>query len=153
MGARLAGDALAAAGMEGTTGLARVTAGAQDRMMGNILFDVDKDGNLTYGGREGGMDMGKAIGKSIASTFLENQSEMIFNAFKGLGKGIWKNVEETVPGGASEFMKYITNSRAGKLYREIKDNPTFKEAAKKRSSTGYPKNIWKKCIIILQMSR
>ena len=138
MGARLAGDALAAAGMEGTTGLARVTAGAQDRMMGNILFDVDKDGNLTYGGREGGMDMGKAIGKSIASTFLENQSEMIFNAFKGLGKGIWKNVEETVPGGASEFMKYITNSRAGKLYREIKDNPTFKEAAKKAQFHGLP---------------
>lgn len=138
MGARLAGDALAAAGMEGTTGLARVTAGAQDRMMGNILFDVDKDGNLTYGGREGGMDMGKAIGKSIASTFLENQSEMIFNAFKGLGKGIWKNVEETVPGGASEFMKYITNSRAGKLYREIKDNPTFKEAAKKAQFHGIP---------------
>lgn len=138
MGARLAGDALAAAGMEGTTGLARVTAGAQDRMMGNILFDVDKDGNLTYGGREGGMDMGKAIGKSIASTFLENQSEMIFNAFKGLGKGIWKNVEETVPGGASEFMKYITNSRAGKLYREIKDNPTFKEATKKAQFHGLP---------------
>lgn len=138
MGARLAGDALAAAGMEGTTGLARVTAGAQDRMMGNILFDVDKDGNLTYGGREGGMDMGKAIGKSIAPTFLENQSEMIFNAFKGLGKGIWKNVEETVPGGASEFMKYITNSRAGKLYREIKDNPTFKEAAKKAQFHGLP---------------
>lgn len=138
MGARLAGDALAAAGMEGTTGLARVTAGAQDRMMGNILFDVDKDGNLTYGGREEGMDMGKAIGKSIASTFLENQSEMIFNAFKGLGKGIWKNVEETVPGGASEFMKYITNSRAGKLYREIKDNPTFKEAAKKAQFHGLP---------------
>ena len=138
MGARLAGDALAAAGMEGTTGLARVTAGAQDRMMGNILFDVDKDGNLTYGGREGGMDMGKAIGKSIASTFLENQSEMIFNAFKGLGKGIWKNVEETVPGGVSEFMKYITNSRAGKLYREIKDNPTFKEAAKKAQFHGLP---------------
>lgn len=138
MGAHLAGDALAAAGMEGTTGLARVTAGAQDRMMGNILFDVDKDGNLTYGGREGGMDMGKAIGKSIASTFLENQSEMIFNAFKGLGKGIWKNVEETVPGGASEFMKYITNSRAGKLYREIKDNPTFKEAAKKAQFHGLP---------------
>lgn len=138
MGARLAGDALAAAGMEGTTGLARVTAGAQDRMMGNILFNVDKDGNLTYGGREGGMDMGKAIGKSIASTFLENQSEMIFNAFKGLGKGIWKNVEETVPGGASEFMKYITNSRAGKLYREIKDNPTFKEAAKKAQFHGLP---------------
>lgn len=138
MGARLAGDALAAAGMEGTTGLARVTAGAQDRMMGNILFDVDKDGNLTYGGREGGMDMGKAIGKSIASTFLENQSEMIFNAFKGLGKGIWKNVEETVPGGASEFMKYITNSRAGKLYREIKDSPTFKEAAKKAQFHGLP---------------
>ena len=44
-------------------------------------------------------------------TFLENQSEMIFNAFKGLGKGIWKNVEETVPGGASEFMKYITKDR------------------------------------------
>lgn len=138
MRARLAGDALAAAGMEGTTGLARVTAGAQDRMMGNILFDVDKDGNLTYGGREGGMDMGKAIGKSIASTFLENQSEMIFNAFKGLGKEIWKNVEETVPGGASEFMKYITNSRAGKLYREIKDNPTFKEAAKKAQFHGLP---------------
>mgnify|MGYP002647220891 CR=1 FL=1 len=138
MGARLAGDALAAAGMEGSTGLARVAAGAQDRMIGNILFDVDKDGNLTYKGREGGMDMGKAIGKSIVSTFLENQSEMIFNAFKGLGKGIWKNVEETVPGGASEFMKYITNSRAGKLYREIKDNPTFKEAAKKAQFHGLP---------------
>lgn len=138
MGARLAGDALAAAGMEGSTGLARVAAGAQDRMMGNILFDVDKDGNLTYKGREGGMDMGKAIGKSIASTFLENQSEMIFNAFKGLGKGIWKNVEESVPGGANEFMKYITNSRAGKLYREIKDNPTFKEAAKKAQFHGLP---------------
>lgn len=93
MGARLAGDALAAAGMEGTTGLARVTAGAQDRMMGNILFDVDKDGNLTYGGREGGMDMGKAIGKSIASTFLENQSEMISTHSKDWAKEygrMWK---------------------------------------------------------------
>ena len=138
IGARLAGDALAAAGMEGTTGLARVTAGAQDRMMGNILFDVDKDGNLTYGGRAEQIKTGKAIGRSIASTFLENQSEMIFNAFKGLGKGIWKNVEESVPGGASEFMKYITNSRAGKLYREIKDNPTFKEAAKKAQFHGLP---------------
>lgn len=138
IGARLAGDALAAAGMEGTTGLARVTAGAQDRMMGNILFDVDKDGNLTYGGRAEQIKTGKAIGRSIASTFLENQSEMIFNAFKGLGKGIWKNVEESVPGGASEFMKYITNSRAGKLYREIKDNPTFKEAAKRAQFHGLP---------------
>lgn len=138
IGARLAGDALAAAGMEVTTGLARVTAGAQDRMMGNILFDVDKDGNLTYGGRAEQIKTGKAIGRSIASTFLENQSEMIFNAFKGLGKGIWKNVEESVPGGASEFMKYITNSRAGKLYREIKDNPTFKEAAKRAQFHGLP---------------
>ena len=84
MAARLAGDALAATGLTGTTGSARVAGGTMERMTGDIQLD---NTGRHYAGRTGQQSAGEALGKSFASSFLENQSEMVFNAFKGRTSG------------------------------------------------------------------
>lgn len=135
-GARLLGDAAAAVGMEATTGLPRVISGAQERMFGNINFEIGNDGKLSYAGRTGQMDTKEAIGKSVASNFLENQSEMVFNAFNGFGKSLWKNVEGSLPGGVNRFMQSVKDGKVGQLYRELKSNPTLQEVAKRTQFHG-----------------
>lgn len=131
--ARLAGDALAAAGMSSTTGAARVAGGAIERQTGDIQLD---DTGRGYGGRTGQQTGGEALAKSAMSTFLENQSEMVFNAFKGFGPAVWANVERTVPGGVSAVMDNALLGKAGEIYRKIKSNPTLVEAARRTQFHG-----------------
>ena len=131
--ARLAGDALAAAGMSATTGAARVAAGTIEREMGTIQLD---DTGRGYGGRTGQQTGGEALAKSAMSTLLENQSEMVFNAFKGFGPAVWANVERTVPGGVSAVMDNALLGKAGEIYRKIKSNPTLVEAARRTQFHG-----------------
>lgn len=131
--ARLAGDALAAAGMSSTTGAARVAGGAIERQTGDIQLD---DTGRGYGGRTGQQTGGEALAKSTMSTFLENQSEMVFNAFKGFGPAVWANVEKAVPGGVSAVMDNALLGKAGEIYRKIKSNPTLVEAARRTQFHG-----------------
>lgn len=131
--ARLAGDALAAAGMSATTGAARVAAGTIERQKGDIQLD---DTGRGYAGRTGQQTSGEALTKSAMSTFLENQSEMVFNAFKGLGPAVWANVEKAIPGGVSALMDNALLGKAGEIYRKIKSNPTLVEAAKRTQFHG-----------------
>lgn len=131
--ARLAGDAAAAAAMTGTSSLARVAAGAIERAGGDIQLDETGTG---YAGRTGQMGAGEALGKSFASTFLENQSEMVFNAFSGLGSKIWKSAEKYIPGGTAAIMDNAIMGKAGEIYRKIKSDPTFKEVARRTQFHG-----------------
>ena len=131
--ARLVGDAAAAAAMTGTSSAARVAAGTMERAGGDIQLDESGTG---YAGRTGQMGIGEALGKSFASTTIENQSEMVFNAFSGLGSKIWKTIEKYVPGGVAGIMDNAIMGKAGDMYRKIKSNPTLKEVARRTQFHG-----------------
>ena len=131
--ARLIGDAAAAAAMTGTSSAARVAAGTIERMGGDIQLD---DTGTEYAGRKDKRELGEALGKSFASTFLENQSEMVFNAFSGLGAKVWKAADQYIPGGTAAIMDNAIMGKAGEIYRKIKSNPTLQEVAKRTQFHG-----------------
>ena len=121
--ARVAGDAVAAAGVTATTGLGNVAEDAERRMAGDVQFSQDNNGNIQYAGRVNNVeDTGEAIARAFASTFFENQSEMVGNYFAPIMRGVSKFVTKYVPG-----VKQLSASKVGDLYRGIKNNPTYKE--------------------------
>ena len=135
-GARLAGDAAAAAAMTGSTGLAGVASDTQERMRGDVNIDFDENGNAVYKNRENRKGFAESAFKSATSRFLENQSEMVFNAFPGIGEAIGK----AIPGGMPDMLKRFGNTRMGKsvrdLYREMKSNTTLREIAQRTQFHG-----------------
>lgn len=131
---RLVGDATAALGMEGTTGLGRVAAGTLDRLNENYDYSLDDNGKLQVQ-KTGDTSIGGAFARSAASKFFENQSEMVFNAFRGWSP-FMKAVDRVLPGRVGEFMNRIKNSKPGQLYRELKNNPTFKEIVERAQFHG-----------------
>ena len=149
VGARLVGDALAAGAMTATTGAPRVASGTVERMKGDIQFDQNENGELSYAGRENRKGrIGEALAKSYASQFIENQSEMIFNPFQGtggivlgaIGKGFEK-VGKKLPGLASGYekaMNWAANTPVAEVYRAVNNNKKFKEIMKATQFHGYP---------------
>lgn len=138
VGSRLAGDAVAAAGMTATSGLGHVASGAQERMLGDVQFDFNEDGKIRYTGRENQMSDGDAWLRSTLSNTLENQSEMVFNAFKGAGGVVG------VPSTGSLFpgIERFSASKAGELYRAIKNNPTYRKLAERTQFHGMPEEYF-----------
>ena len=126
----------AAAGMTATTGLPSVIGGGYDRMNGQVQFGLDGNGQLSYAGRKGAMGGAEAFGKSAASRFLENHSEMVFNAFKGMGDIVWRGVEKAVPGGVNSFIQKAADTGAGRMLREWGNNELMKEVAKRTQFHG-----------------
>lgn len=127
---RLVGDAAAAAGMTATTSIGRVASGTNERMIGDVQAKVE-DGDIKYAGRENSMNFGEALGKSAISNFLENQSEMFFNAFAGGGKLAKEALNKFIPG----FSK-LSNSEIVQFISKIKNNPTIKNVAERTQFHG-----------------
>lgn len=127
---RLVGDAAAAAGMTATSSIGRVASGTNERMIGDVQATVE-DGEIKYAGRENGMEVGEALGKSAVSNFLENQSEMVFNAFAGGGKMAKEALSKFIPG----FSK-LSNSEIVQFISKIKNNPTIKNVAERTQFHG-----------------
>lgn len=127
---RLMGDAVAAAGMTTTSSIGRVISGANERMIGDVQATVE-DGEIKYDGRENRMDAGEAYFKSGVSNFLENQSEMIFNAFGGGGKMAKEALGKFVPG----FSK-LSNSEIARFIGRVSNNPAIKNVAKRTQFHG-----------------
>ena len=120
--ARAAGDAVAAAGVTATTGLGNVAEDAERRMAGDVQFTQDDNGDIRYAGRVNNVeDTGEAIARAFTSTFFENQSEMVGNYFAPIMRGV-SGLVKRIPG-----VKQLSASKVGRLYRDIKDNPTYKE--------------------------
>ena len=119
--ARMAGDAVAAAGVTATTGLGNVAEDASRRMTGDVQFAEDADGNIRYAGRENNVGTGEAIARAFTSTFFENQSEMVGNYFAPVMRGV-SGLVKRLPG-----IKQLSASKVGEIYRGIKNNPTYKE--------------------------
>ena len=133
-GARLIGDAAAAAAMTGTSGIARVGAGTIERKTGDILYDIDDKGEIHYKGRERQQGTGEALARSFASTFLENQSKMIFNAFKGTGGVLLGQMEKWRPGITGKLKDFSV----GDWYRQVFSNKTFRDIAERTQFHGLP---------------
>lgn len=131
MGSRLIGDAVAATAMTTTTGIGKVAAGANERMIGDVKFDFSEDGKIGYAGRENQMGAGEATFKSFASNTLENQSEMFFNAFSGGGKMFGDYVKKIFPG-----IERLSSSELGVLYNGLKNNTLFREFAERTQFHG-----------------
>lgn len=138
IGSRLAGDAVAAAGMTATSGLGHIASGAQERMMGDVQFDFDNSGKIEYAGHQNQMSAGDAWLRSTLSNVLENQSEMVFNAFKGAGSVVGlPNTGKLFPG-----IERFSASKAGELYRAIKNNPTYRKLAARTQFHGMPEEYF-----------
>lgn len=135
-GARLAGDVAAATGMAATTGLPRIAGGAQERIIQDYDYGRDAEGNLYA--KSGDISLGEALGKSALSTIIENQSEMIFNAFRGAGDVLKKAgiVDLSLP--KSGIINKISQSGAGRVLREIRNNPTIRKVAERTQFHGLP---------------
>lgn len=134
--ARLLGDSAAAAGMLATTGIPRVVSGTLERLGNNYDYKLDDEGNLKVN-KVGGVGAGEALARSFGSTYFENQSEMVFNAFK-LWNPFMKAAEKALPGGVNEFMQRMINSKPARLYKELRDDPVFKEIARRAQFHGLP---------------
>lgn len=134
--ARVAGSTGAALGMTGTTGVPRVASGTMDRLNQNYDYYLDENGDLQVQ-KTGNVGTLKAMGKSIASTALENQSEMVLNAFR-VFRPYLRQLEKSLPGGVNSFMQMVKKSRPGQLYRELKNNPTLRELVQRTQFQGLP---------------
>ena len=146
-GTRLATDALASGGVTATTGMGHVLSGGVERLNRNYEYGLDEEGNLNLVNTHN-MSVGEAFAKSATSAFLERQSEIIFNAFRG-APSLFKGIETSLPGGVNTFMNYVSNSRLGELWRGIKNNATMNELAKRTQFHGlgeeYLEEVYNNC--------
>lgn len=138
--ARFLGDAAAAAGMTLTTGLPGVVADTERRLAENYEYDIDENGEPVVR-KTGNVGVGEALGKSVASGTIGRQSEMIFNAFGGLGGKVSGAIEKYMPGGVKRFMSEIKNSGMGRVYRNITGNPVLREAMRRTQFHGYGEEV------------
>lgn len=127
---RLVGDAAAAAGMTATSSAPRVMANTVERLNDNYSYSVDDDGELAVD-KTGDVGTVEALARSGASQFLENQSEMVFNAFVGGGKMAKEALAKFIPG-----ISKLSDSQLVQLYKSIKNNPTVKDVARRTQFHG-----------------
>lgn len=132
---RLTGDIVAATGMTATTSLPRVAADTAGRLADNYTYDVDDNGELVVN-KTGNTSFVGAAAKSAASRLIENQSEMIFNAFKGTGGMLWGTINKVMPEGVSSFFRKAANLKPVEWFRELANNETMREAAKRAQLHG-----------------
>lgn len=132
---RLTGDIVAATGMTATTSLPRVAADTAGRLADNYTYDVDDNGELVVN-KTGNTSFVGAAAKSAASRLIENQSEMIFNAFKGTGGMLWGTINKVMPEGVSSFFRKAANLKPVEWFRELANNETMREVAKRAQFHG-----------------
>ena len=125
VGARLIGDATAALGMASTTGMPSIIGDTYRRMNENYNYGVDAEGNLYANKKADAMGIGEAFTRSFATRAIENQSEMIFNAFKGVG-GFMKGVQDILPGGVNRFFDMLSHNKVADAYRWLKNSKVFR---------------------------
>ena len=138
VGARVVGDLAGSATMAGTTGSIRVAAGTVERMNGDVQADTDEEtGETIYGGHTEGDSFGKALGKSFASTTIENYSEMVGEYFSPItsaaGKYISKGMNSIGLKGVNDFIENVAASDVarvvGDFEKHAKWNGVFGEYA------------------------
>lgn len=124
---RVAGDVAGALGMASTTGSARVAADAIDRMSGDITYETDMEDGVTYfTGHTEGDDALTAFNKALASTTIENYSEMVGNYFAPVlnlaGKGVTKGLDKIGLGAVNRFMDDVAASDVAKLVSDFESS-------------------------------
>lgn len=103
-----------------TFGGARVAADYQRRGLGDVQVSPEKDGTVSYAGRENVQTGAEAIGKSIVSTAAETGSELLGEYFAPMLGWVGKVT------GANRLGKIIPAS-VGKAYSSIINSNGFKQ--------------------------
>lgn len=136
---RIMGDVTAASGMALTTGSARTTADFVDRQNGAADYEVDNDGNIQYSGQEGGVGLGEAAYKAIASQTIENFSEMAGGYFNAIGKGVGNLVGKAMEKSSllNRLGNTVSTSKVADLYRNISSSQLAKTITDFERNTGY----------------
>lgn len=126
---RVGGDALQSVAMANTTGGMRTAADAIERNMGTAMPVVDEEGNIHYGGHEGGVGLGEAIFKAEASQSIEYLSEMAGEHFDTLGKLVGKGFNKLpanrLTNSIRRGVRKASNSGAVRYARELADAVHF----------------------------
>ena len=124
VGARVVGDLAGSATMAATTGSVRVAAGTVERMNGDVYAGTDDaTGETVYGGHSDGDSFGAALGKSFASTTIENYSEMVGEYFapvlspttKWAGRQLSKGMGKVGLSGVNDFIENVAASDVARL--------------------------------------
>ena len=119
---RVAGDIVGAGIMAGTTGMVGVAADAQNRMNGDVRFDINDEGKSVFVGHDNQKDFGTAFKEAFAARTIENYSEMFGEYFSPLigaaGKGIGKGLSKF---GLDNVNKFVENVAASDIARLVSD--------------------------------
>ncbi len=119
---RATADIAGAAVMAGTTGMVGVAADAQNRMNGNVRYDINDEGKSVFVGHESGKDFGTAFKEAFAARTIENYSEMFGEYFAPLfgivGKSARKGLTKV---GLDNVNKFIDNVSASDIARLVGD--------------------------------
>lgn len=136
---RVLGDVTAATGMALTTGSVHTTADFVDRKNGNIDYLVDEDGQVKYDGHTGGVGTGEAAYKAIASSVIENLSEMSGSYFDVLGKGVNSLTGKAVEKSAlvKRLGNAVNTSKVAELYRNVSSSELAKTVTDFERKTGF----------------
>lgn len=136
---RVLGDVSAATGMALTTGSVHTTADFVDRKNGNIDYLVDEDGQVKYDGHTGGVGTGEAAYKAIASSVIENLSEMSGSYFDVLGKGVNSLMGKAVEKSAlvKRLGNAVNTSKVAELYRNVSSSELAKTVTDFERKTGF----------------
>lgn len=132
----MGGDALQSVAMANTTGSMRTAADAIDRNMGVAMPESDADGNIHYGGHEGGVGLGEAIFKAEAAQSIEYLSEMAGEHFDTLGKLVGKGFNKLpanrLTNSIRRGVRKASNSGAVRYARELADAVHFNSPVGRR---------------------
>lgn len=111
-------DVVGSAAGTATTGAIGTYAGTLDRMIGDLQYDTDKDGNVVFSGHENMEDPLTALGKEFSSQTIERWSEMagVYNEFvpKVLGKLMGKGLNKIGLGAVTSFFERVPKTQWGK---------------------------------------
>jgi N12 class adenine-specific DNA methylase len=124
---RVAGDIAGSAAMAATTGSIHTLADAQQRMAGDVQFDIDEQGNSVFSGHTEGDDAGKAFAKAFANTTIENYSEMFGEYFAPVLKPITSKAGGMVSRGmekvglskVNDFISHVGASDVAKIVTDF----------------------------------
>lgn len=118
-GARVAADVAGAAIMSATTSAPRVAADALDRLSGQVDFNINEDGSLSFNGFVGGEDSFLfAYTKAFGANSIDHFSEMVGNYFGPLLGTAGRITKK----GAVKAANFVGAKKIGSLIKEMKPN-------------------------------
>jgi len=151
--------AVTAPGMALTTGSLKTAGQIENRMIGDIKYEVDDNGRVYYDGADGREDISEAVWKGLAQQSIEYQSEMVgeylapmsrmmgkamrSQAYKALGEQYYRNLYGAMTGVGDGTVRSIVRN-VGKGVKVVKKNGKVSDWAGETTEeiVGGLENAW-----------